>query len=116
MFPWHQYLLAFILVLAGFFHIQKPKIFHSIIPNYLPVPKTLVLISGIVEMILGFMLVTTQGQIVAARLITIMMTIYLLVHWYMLKTPPKWYHWPKWLLWLILSLQFGLIYWSLQYF
>jgi uncharacterized membrane protein len=115
MFPWHQYFLGLLLVIAGFFHLQKPKIFLSIMPNYLPAHQLLVLLSGIAEMILGFMLVTAQGQTTASWLIALMMVIYLPIHWTMIWQPPIWFRWSKGLLWLRLVLQFGLIYWPLQY-
>jgi uncharacterized membrane protein len=115
MFPWHQYLLGLILVIAGFFHIQKPKIFLSIMPDYLPAHKLLVLVSGIAEMVLGFMLLTQQGQNSAAWLTAAMFLVYLPIHWTMIKKPPLWFKWHKGLLWLRLILQFGLISWALQY-
>jgi len=115
MFPWHQYLLGLLLVVAGFFHIQKPKIFLSIMPDYLPAHKFLVLISGIAEMVLGLMLLSPQGQVTAAWLTGAMFAIYLPLHWHMISAPPKWFKWHKVFLWLRLALQFGLIYWALQY-
>lgn len=115
MFAWHQYLLGLILVIAGFFHIQKPKIFLSIMPDYLPAHKLLVLVSGIAEMVLGFMLLTEQGQNSAAWLIAAMFLVYLPIHWTMLQKPPDWFKLNRGLLWLRLILQFGLIYWALQY-
>jgi uncharacterized membrane protein len=115
MFPWHQYLLGFILILAGFFHIQKPKIFLAIMPAYLPAHKLLVLISGIAEMVLGLMLLTAEGQSLAAALIIAMFLVYLPIHWHMIAEPPTWFKYSKSLLWMRLLLQFGLIYWSVQY-
>ena len=115
MFAWHQYLLGLILVIAGFFHIQKPKIFLSIMPDYLPAHKLLVLVSGIAEMVLGFMLLTEQGQNSAAWLIAAMFLVYLPIHWTMLQKPPDWFKLNIGLLWLRFILQFGLIYWALQY-
>ncbi len=115
MFPWHQYLLGLILVVAGFFHIQKPKLFLSIMPGYMPVHKLLVLISGISEMVLGLILLTPQGQSTAAGLTIAMFVVYLPIHWHMIAQPPQWYKWHKAFLWLRLILQFGLIYWALQY-
>ena len=115
MFPWHQYLLGLILIVAGFFHVQKPKIFLSIMPGYLPAHKLLVLLSGIAEMVLGLMLVTAEGQSIAAALTGAMFVVYLPIHWSMISNPPKWFKWHKGFLWLRLLLQFVLIYWSAQY-
>ena len=115
MFPWHQYLLALILIVAGFFHIQKPRVFRSIMPEYLPAHNFLVLISGVAEMVFGFMLLTQSSQSFAAWLIVAMFVAYLPIHISMIQNPPKWFRWPRGFLWMRLVLQFGLIYWAVQY-
>ena len=81
----------------------------------MPSHKLLVLISGIAEMVLGLMLLTPQGQITAAGLTIAMFVVYLPIHWHMIAHPPQWFKWHKVFLWLRLALQFGLIYWALQY-
>ncbi|HEX7516248.1 MAG TPA: DoxX family protein [Chthoniobacterales bacterium] len=46
-------LLAAFFILAGINHFIAPSIYLSIVPTYLPWPKTLVIISGVAEIIGG---------------------------------------------------------------
>ena len=115
MLPWHQYLLGAILIIIGVFHLQRPKIFIKIIPPYLPYPKNLVLWSGILEMIFGFMLLNIDTQKTAAIAIIIMLVVYLPVHFYMLSNDKASLGLPKWVLILRIPLQLVIMYWAYQY-
>lgn len=115
MLPWHQYLFGFLFVLAGFFHLQKPKIYKKIMPPYIPSHKTVVLVSGILEMIFGMMLLNPPTQVIAAWSIIIMLFLFLPVHVYMLQEPKASLKLPKWVLFLRFPLQFVLMYWAFQY-
>lgn len=115
MFPWHQYLLGFAFVFAGFMHFQKPEFYLRIIPKYLPYPKNLVFVSGMAEMLLGLMLLNAKTQQLAAWSIMLLLVLFLTVHTDMIKNPPQWFRWPKGLLTLRLLLQGALIYWAFLY-
>lgn len=115
MFPWHQYLLGLIFIVAGFFHLQKPAIFERILPPYLPSHKSIVLVSGILEMVLGFMLLSAGTQKVAAWGIIILLLLFLPVHIYMLQEKKASLKIPRWMLILRVPLQFALMYWAFQY-
>lgn len=115
MFPWHQYILALIFIIGGFFHLQKPKIYIKITPPYIPFKKTVVLITGIIEMIAGFMLITKETQTYGAVIICIMLLAFFPVHLHMLINKEASLKLPKWVLWLRLLLQFVLIYWAFFY-
>ncbi len=115
MFPWHQYLLALIFLIAGVTHFTKSKMYERIMPAYLPAPKTLVSLSGIVEMILGFMLLNADTQSAAAWGIIIVLFLFIPVHIYMLQNERASLKLPKWILILRLPLQFVLMYWAYQY-
>ncbi len=56
MLPWHQYLMGILLILAGMNHFRKPKLYERIVPSYIPAAGTVVMLSGVLEMVLGFML------------------------------------------------------------
>lgn len=112
MLPWHQYLLGVLFILAGMNHFRKPKIYERIIPPYIPAHSSIVLLSGIAEMILGFMILNKNTQEVAAWGIIIMLLLFIPVHIYMLQNEKAAMKLPKWLLILRLPLQFGLIYWA----
>ena len=61
MLPWHQYLLGLIFVIAGANHFRTPKIYERIMPLYIPSPSFMVLLSGITEMIAGFLIIKSSN-------------------------------------------------------
>ncbi|MAB40159.1 MAG: hypothetical protein CL528_12370 [Aequorivita sp.] len=115
MLPWHQYLMGVLYVLAGMNHFRKPKLYERIIPPYLPAHSTLVMLSGVAEMILGFMIMNKNTQEEAAWGIIIMLIAFIPVHIYMLRNKEATMKLPKWMLILRLPLQFGLMYWAYLY-
>ena len=115
MFPWHQYLLALLFIIGGFNHFRKPKIYEGIMPPYIPVHSSLVLASGIFEMIFGFMLITVESQSIGAWGIIVLLIVFIPVHIYMLQNEKASLKLPKWVLLLRLPLQGILIYWALLY-
>ncbi|WP_026451711.1 DoxX family protein [Aequorivita capsosiphonis] len=115
MLPWHQYLMGVIFVLAGMNHFRKPKMYERIMPPYIPAHNTMVLVSGIAEMILGFMLLNKNTQDIAAWAIIAMMLVFLPVHIYMLQNNKAAMKLPKWALILRIPLQFAIIYWAYLY-
>lgn len=115
MFPWHQYLLGVLFVIAGMIHFWKPKIYEKIIPPYIPAPGSMVIITGIIEMLLGFMLMNKASQDEAAWGIIILLILFIPVHIYMLQNEEASMKLPKWALVLRLPLQFALMYWAYLY-
>lgn len=115
MLPWHQYLIGILFVLAGMNHFWKPKIYERILPPYIPAPGSMVIISGIVEMILGFMIMNKNSQTEAAWGIIILLILFIPVHIYMLQNEKAAMKLPKWVLILRLPLQFALMYWAYLY-
>jgi uncharacterized membrane protein len=115
MLPWHQYLIGALFVLAGANHFRQPKIYERIMPPYIPAKQTMVMLSGIAEMILGFMILTPESQVMAAWSIIVMLILFLPVHIYMLQNEEASMKLPKWVLILRIPLQFGLMSWAYQY-
>ena len=115
MLPWHQYVFGILFIAAGMTHFSKSKMYERIIPPYIPAHKTVVLLSGIVEMVLGFMLMNVETQVNAAWGIIGALILFLPVHIYMLQNEKAALKLPKWVLMLRLPLQFALIYWAYQY-
>ena len=115
MLPWHQYLMGVLYVLAGMNHFRKPKMYVRIIPPYIPAHSTLVMLSGVAEMILGFMIMNKNTQEEAAWGLIIMLIAFIPVHIYMLQNKEAAMKLPKWVLILRLPLQFGLMYWAYLY-
>lgn len=115
MLPWHQYLIGVLFVLAGMNHFRKPKLYERIMPPYIPAHSAMVMLSGVAEMILGFMIMNKNTQAEAAWGIIIMLIAFLPIHIYMLQNEKAAMKLPKWALILRLPLQFGLMYWAYLY-
>ena len=115
MFPWHQYVFGVLFIVGGFYHFHKPKIYERIMPPYIPMHSTMVLISGIAEMVLGLMLLSKETQSYAAICIIVMLLVFLPVHIFMLQDKNASLKLPKWLLVLRIPLQFALMYWAYWY-
>ena len=107
--------MGVLYILAGMNHFRKPKIYERIIPPYLPAHNTLVVLSGIAEMILGFMILNKNTQQEGAWGIIVMLILFIPVHIYMLQNEKAAMRLPKWLLILRLPLQFALMYWAYLY-
>ena len=115
MFPWHHYLLALLFILGGANHFRKPKLYEKIMPSYIPVHSSLVLATGIVEMIFGFMLITQESQQIGAAGIIGLLILFTPIHFHMLKNKEASLNLPKWLLMIRIPLQLGLIIWAYSY-
>ena len=81
MLPWHQYLMGLLYVIAGMNHFRKPKMYERIMPPYIPAHSSMVMISGIAEMILGFMIMNKSTQATAAWGIIIMLILLGIYAW-----------------------------------
>ncbi|GAA4276514.1 DoxX family protein [Aquimarina mytili] len=112
---WHLYILSFIFILAGIFHLIRPKAFMRIMPLYLPHHKLLVYLSGIAEIAAGVGILFTQTKAIAIWSIIIMLVLFFPVHIHMLINKKAGLNLPKPVLMFRLVLQFGLIYWAYQY-
>ena len=114
-YPWHLYLMAAIYIFAGMMHFIKPKTYLRIMPRYLPNHKLLVSLSGIAEIMLGVGLCFPSTKNSAILGIIVMLTVFLLVHFYMLSSKKAGAGIPRWALLLRVPLQFGLMYWAYSY-
>lgn len=110
-----KYLLAILLIVAGILHFVKPQFYLKIMPSYLPAHHTLVILSGIVEIIGGLLLLFKTTQSMGAYL-----TIALLVAVFPanIEMSRKYYVRKKkgfWITILRLPLQILLLWWAFQY-
>ena len=113
--PWHFYLMAMLYLLAGAMHFVKPKVYMRIMPRYLPNHRSLVYLSGAIELLLGSLLLFSTTRNLAIYGLVAMLTVFLLVHFYMLSSKKAGAGFPKWLLILRIPIQFLLMYWALWY-
>ncbi|MDF4204853.1 hypothetical protein PXD56_17930 [Maribacter sp. SA7] len=114
-YPWHLYVMGAIYIFAGIMHFIRPKVYLRIMPRYLPAHKTLVLLSGVAEVLLGMGLFFKETKDLSIYGIIAMLTVFLLVHFYMLSGKKASAGVPKWLLLLRLPIQFILMYWAFIY-
>ncbi len=87
-----------------------------IMPNYLPNHKELVYASGVAEIVHGIGLCIPLLKRMAIIGIILMLAVFLMVHFYMLRGEKEGAGIPKWILLLRIPLQFGLMYWAYWYF
>ena len=114
-YPWHLYLMSFLYMMAGVFHFIKPKIYLRIMPKYIPNHKLMVYLSGAFEIVLGICLCIPPLKNVSIYGIISMLSVFLLVHFYMLTDKKKFDNIPKWILILRIPLQFALMLWAYCY-
>ncbi len=75
------HLMALMYVGLGMVHLIKPAIYWSVMPAWLPFKLVLIYVSGIVEILLGLLLLRAETRLVAARLIIAMLIVFFfLIH------------------------------------
>ena len=100
---------------AGIMHFVKPKAYLRIMPRYLPSHKLLVFLSGIAEIALAVGLCFEETKNISIFGIIAMLTVFLLVHFYMLTSKQAAAGFPVWVLVFRIPLQFVLMFWALWY-
>jgi len=108
---WHLYILSAIFIIAGIFHLIKPKAFMRIMPLYIPYHKQIVYLSGIAEIAAGVGILFSQTRFLSIWMIIAMLILFFPVHIHMLVNKKASLKLPKTVLVFRLVLQFGLIYW-----
>lgn len=112
---WDLIFMAVIYIFGGVMHFIKPKAYVKIIPKFLPKRRTLNLIAGAFEILAGIGLFSPETRSYAAGLIILMLIVFLIVHFNMLRGEKFALGIPKWILILRIPLQFFLIWWAYLY-
>ena len=76
--------MAGLYILGGLNHFYNPAFYENIMPSYIPFHSFLIYLSGIVEIILGILLVPVYTRKIAAYLIIAMLMAFFIVHIQML--------------------------------
>lgn len=79
---------ALFYVLAGCNHFLSTVVYYEIMPKWLPAPGFLIYFSGILEIILGFLLLFKKTRKPASILIILMLNTFLAAHIYMIQKAP----------------------------
>lgn len=112
---WDLLLMSIMYVFAGTMHFVKQKAYVKIIPKFLPKRRTLNLVAGAFEILLGLGLLFQDTRSYAAILIIAMLTVFFLIHFNMLREEKFSLGIPIWVLLLRIPLQFVLIWWAYLY-
>lgn len=109
-----KYALTLLLMVAGLNHFLNPSIYSNIMPSYLPWHRFLVYLSGLLELLLGILLlIPAFSRLAAWGIILVLIGVFpaninMALH-------PEDFNVPPWLLWLRLPLQIALILWAFVY-
>jgi uncharacterized membrane protein len=106
---------ALIFIAAGVGHFLNPGLFIKIMPASIPYKSELVYISGILEIILGTMLVFPQTSVLAAWGLMALLIAVFPANVNLALNPGLTPGFPGWLHWLRLPLQPVLIWWAYMY-
>ena len=109
------FLMAAFYVAAGINHLWQPKMYLSIMPPYIPYQEMMVGISGVIEIVLGMLLLYPSTRSLAAWGIIILLiavfpaNIQMAINWQESNHPNVWIAIVR------LPLQLLLIWWAYQY-
>ena len=107
-----KWLLGVLLILAGINHFVSPDFYVHIMPPYLPWPLTLVLVSGVAEVLLGALLLSPRFQSPAAWGLILLLLAVFPANLNMAMHPELFPEFPPATLWFRLPLQGLLIAWA----
>ena len=82
---WSRYLLAGFFILAGVNHFLQPNFYLPLIPDYLPWPISLNLISGVAEIVLGVGMLINHLQSAAMWGLIILLILFIPSHIYFIR-------------------------------
>lgn len=107
------YIIAVLFMLAGISHFVIDHFFISSMPEWVPQRELIVYISGIIEIVLGVLLLIPKVRRKAGITIAIFLVLVFPVNIYMAFNAGN-YNTPEIALWIRLPLQFLLIWWVLK--
>jgi uncharacterized membrane protein len=102
-------------IAGGVAHFAFTTLFASVVPDYLPAHRALVLVSGAAEIAGGFGLLLRLTQRAAAWGLTVLLVAVFPANLWMAQHPERYTFAPVWLLWLRLPLQIPLVCWAFAY-
>ncbi len=79
---------AIFYILAGFNHFLSTAVYYVIMPKWLPAHGFLIYFSGVLEIVLGVLLLFKMTRKLAAVLIILMLIAFMPAHIYMIQKAP----------------------------
>ncbi len=106
--------LALVMVVAGILHFVATDAYVSVMPDYLPLHRELVYLSGIIEILFGLGLLWHKTrQVAGIGLILLFLAVLPAnINMAVQDIQPASFHIPAFLLWARLPFQFVFIYWA----
>jgi len=112
---WDAVAMGVFYIVAGVAHFVVRRLYLQAMPEYLPAPRALVLVSGVAEIAggLGVMLPSTRRA--AAWGLVLLLLAVLPANVWMAQHPERFAEVPQWALWARLPLQVPLIWWAWRF-
>ena len=101
--------MSIIYIYLGVLHFTNTDFYYAYMPNFIPFHKEMILLSGVAEIVLGFLILFKKARIYALWGIILMLVTFMLVHFNML-IPQNSLGNPLYLLIIRILIQFFLIY------
>lgn len=73
-------IVALFMIYAGVQHFLNPEFYLPFVPSFLPAQMVIVYISGVIEVIIGLLLLTKKYQGLATYALLLLMLIFLPIH------------------------------------
>jgi uncharacterized membrane protein len=109
------YIMSALYIVAGINHFVMPKFYLRIMPAYIPWHKTLNILSGIAEILLGIALLFPVTRSLSAWGIMLLLILIFPANIEQVRTKKARMGLPLWVVWIRLPLQFALLYWAWLY-
>lgn len=109
------YFWSLLFVVGGAFHFIKPKVYLRVMPLFFPYRLFLIYLSGVIEIAAGILFYIEATREYGAYLILALLSVFLVVHFNMLRGGKFAAGLPIWLLIVRLIAQFAMMYWILTY-
>ncbi|MBC7875110.1 MAG: DoxX family protein [Ferruginibacter sp.] len=109
------YSMAVFYVIAGIYHFVNPLFYKKIMPPWLPGHYTLIYASGVIEIVLGLLLVPEKTRVLAAWGIIALLIAVFPANLQMMLNYREQHHPYLWVAILRLPLQLLLIAWAYHY-
>jgi uncharacterized membrane protein len=107
--------IALMFIASGIYHFYNTDFFLAIMPEYMPWPKGLVLLSGITEIIAGGLFLLPGFIRLGAVIILIHLVVFLIVHIDMIQNAERFPDLSLFSLWIRLIIQ-GFLIFGVYYF
>ncbi len=108
-------LFSLAFVLGGANHFRNPDLYVKMMPDYLPMHLGLVYVSGVIEIILGVLLLIPKTQKLAAWGIICLLIAIFPANLHMYNNPESFPDIPPLFLAIRLPLQLVVVYWAYRY-